>query len=186
MVVLVAAQAAYALHWFGLGISASDTPVAIGGPFRLVAPDGRIVTDRDFRGKWMLVYFGYTSCPDTCPTALNAVANALDLLGTKAADIAPLFITIDPAHDTPAVMGAYAARFDRRTVGLTGTAAQIAQVRQAFRVYATPDAHATADHMVMEHSSVFIVMNPWGKFADVLNGNVSPDAMATRLRALDS
>lgn len=192
LVVLVLAQIASALHWFGPGDGAvpvpagtMSSPVPIGGPFHLTAPDGRTVTDRDFRGRWMLVYFGYTNCPDTCPTALNDIGNALDMLGAKAKDIAPLFITIDPARDTPAVMGTYTAKFDSRILGLTGTADEIAQAKTAYRVYASPTPHEDHGRMVMDHSSVFIVMNPDGKFVDVINGNANPDAIAAKLRALD-
>ncbi len=181
---LVLTQMAVTLHWFGPAARAPDAPVPIGGPFRLTAPDGRSVTDRDFRGRWMLIYFGYTQCPDTCPTALNAMADALNQLGATARRVAPLFVTIDPAHDTPAAMGAYAAKFDRRILGLTGTAAEIEQVKREYRVYAAPDSHATPGHMVMDHSSVFVVMDPQGGFADVLMGNESAQAIADRLRAL--
>ncbi len=184
VLILFLVQMAVGLHWFGLGAAPADAPVPIGGPFRLVAPDGRTVTDREFRGRWMLVYFGYTQCPDTCPTALNDMADALDRLGATARRVAPLFITVDPAHDTPAAMGVYAAKFDRRILGLTGTAAEIAQVKREYKVYAAPDSHATPGHMVMDHSSVFVIMDPHGRFADVLGGNASAQAIADRLRAL--
>lgn len=184
LVALALAQAATALHWFGLGDPGGAATVTIGGPFRLTAPDERIVTDRDFRGRWMLVYFGYTFCPDTCPTALNDMAGALGLLGAKAAAVAPIFITIDPARDTPAVMGRYTAGFDSRILGLTGTPDAIAQVKAAYRVYAAPEAPLPQGHMTMSHSSVFIIMNPQGRFADVLNGNAGPETIAAKLRAL--
>ena len=183
VLILLLLQMAVGLHWFGLGAAPADTPVPIGGPFRLVAPDGRTVTDRAFRGRWMLVYFGYTQCPDTCPTALNDMADALGRLGGIDRRVAPLFITVDPAHDTPAAMGAYAAKFDRRILGLTGTAAEIAQVMREYKVYAAPDSHATPDHMVMDHSSAFMVMDPQGRFVDVLTG-ASAQAIADRLRTL--
>ena len=180
---LVLTQMAVGLRWFG-PVAPADAPVPIGGPFRLTAPDGRVVTDRDFRGRWMLIYFGYTQCPDTCPTALNDVADALGQLGGTARLVAPLFVTIDPAHDTPAAMGAYAARFDPRILGLTGTPAEVERVEREYRVYAAPDAHATPDHEVMDHSSVFVIMDPRGRFADVLMGNAPARAIADRLRAL--
>ena len=183
--VLVLTQMAVGLRWFGPGAPA-DAPVPIGGPFRLTAPDGRTVTERDFRGRWMLIYFGYTQCPDTCPTALNDVADALGLLGGTARLMAPLFITVDPAHDTPATMGAYAAKFDSRILGLSGTQAEVERVEREYRVYAAPDTHATPDHRVMGHSSVFVIMDPHGRFADVLMGNAPARAIADRLRALAS
>jgi len=93
----------------------------VGGPFTLVSGDGHTVTDRDFRGKYLLVYFGYTYCPDVCPTTLNAVAGALDKLGSTADRLQPLFITVDPRRDTPEVIKQYTAAFSPRLLGLTGT-----------------------------------------------------------------
>jgi len=193
LVVVVLVQVAVGLNWFGLGTPdqpATTQPlgearIEIGGPFTLTAADGRTVTDRTFLGKWVLVYFGYTNCPDTCPTALNDIGNALDMLGTKSGDIAPLFITIDPTRDTPAVMAAYTAKFDKRIIGLTGTTAQIEQVKQTFHVYASPAPHDEHGRMVMDHSSVIVIMNPQGTFVDALNGNANPEAIAAKLRALD-
>ena len=97
--------------------------------------NGRQVTDRDFRGKYMLVYFGYTFCPDVCPTTLNEVADAMERLGPKAGELQPIFITVDPKRDTPAVVKQYAAAFTPRLIGLTGSPEQIAQVAKEYRVY---------------------------------------------------
>lgn len=178
------------LHWFGWGGTPEPLPppslrATIGGPFSLTAPDGHTVTERDFRGRWMLVYFGYTNCPDTCPTALNDIAQALDLLGPGAKDVAPIFITVDPGRDTPTAMGAYTAKFDRRILGLTGTPEQIAKVKSEYHVYAEPAAHPVQGGMVMDHSSVIVVMNPQGQFADALNGDADAATIAAKLRALD-
>lgn len=104
----------------------------VGGPFTLESSSGHAVSDRDFRGKYMLVYFGYTYCPDVCPTTLNAVADALDRMGKRADDLQPLFITVDPRRDTPAVMKQYTAAFSPRLLGLTGTDAQIAAVAKEY------------------------------------------------------
>ena len=104
-----------------LWLTGSTGGPAIGGPFTLESSSGKTVTDRDFRGKYMLVYFGYTYCPDVCPTTLNAVAAALDKLGPKAKDLRPIFITVDPQRDTPAVMKQYTAAFSPDLIGLTGT-----------------------------------------------------------------
>ncbi len=182
---LVLTQMAVGLRWFGPAAPA-DMPVPIGGPFRLAAPDGRVVTERDVRSRWMLIHFGDTRCADTCPTALNDVADALGLLGGTARRVAPLFVTIDPAHDTPATMGAYAATFDFRIPGLGGTPAEVEQVDREYRVRAAPDMHATPDHRAMDHSSVFVIMDPHGRFADVPMGNAPARAIAVRLRALAS
>jgi protein SCO1 len=107
-----------------------------GGPFTLQDGDGRQVTNRDFRGKYMLVYFGYTFCPDACPTTLNEVVVALDHLGAKAGGIQPNFITVDPKHDTPTVVKQYASAFSPRLLALSGSPDQIAQVAKAYGVYA--------------------------------------------------
>lgn len=192
LVVVVIVQVAVGLNWFGLGAPdprlaikpLGEAQIDIGGPFTLTAADGRTVTDRTFLGKWVLVYFGYTNCPDTCPTALNDIGNALDMLGAKSGKVAPLFITIDPTRDTPAVMAAYTAKFDKRIIGLTGTTAQIEQVKQAFHVYASPAPHDEHGRMVMDHTSVIVIMNPQGKFTDALNGNANPEIIAARLRTL--
>ena len=119
------------LVWLS-GEAAASPP---GGPFTLQDGDGRQVTDRDFRGKYMLVYFGYTFCPDACPTTLNEVADALDRLGAKADHIQAIFITVDPKRDTPTVVKQYAAAFSPRLIGLTGSPEQIAQVAKAYGVY---------------------------------------------------
>src|SRR3954447_24211281 len=141
------------------------TPGAIGGPFQLESGDGKPVTDRDFRGKYMLVYFGYTFCPDVCPTTLNAVADAMDKLGPKADRVQPLFITVDPKRDTPAVVKQYAAAFGHRVIGLTGSAEQIAKVSKEYRVYYAE--HRTGpgpDDYAMDHSSILYLMGPDGAF----------------------
>ena len=110
-------------------------PGTIGGPFALTDGAGRQVTDRDFRGKYLLVYFGYTACPDACPTTLNEIADAMGRLGPDAARVQPIFVTLDPARDTPAVVRDYAAAFGPNIVGLTGTQAQVDQVASEYRVF---------------------------------------------------
>ncbi len=152
---------------------------AIGGPFQLVDSAGHPVTDQAFRGKYMLVYFGYTFCPDVCPTTLADVATALDKLGPRAGEVQPLFITVDPQRDTPAVVGQYAANFSPRLVGLTGTADQIAAVARAYRVYYA--RHRTGDgpgDYTMDHSSILYLMGPDGHFIAPIRADEQPEAMA--------
>jgi protein SCO1 len=137
----------------------------VGGPFTLVDGSGHTVTNREFLGKYMLVYFGYTYCPDVCPTTLNAVATALDKLGKQADRIQPLFITVDPHRDTPAVIKQYAAAFSPRLMGLTGTPAEIAAVAKEYHVYYA--VHRTGpgpDDYSMDHSSILYLMGPDGHF----------------------
>jgi protein SCO1 len=164
-----------------------DAGPTVGGPFTLESSNGKTVTDRDFRGKYMLVYFGYTFCPDVCPTTLNAVADALDKLGPKADALQPVFITVDPKRDTPAVMKQYTAAFTPRLIGLTGTAAQIAKVAKEYRVYYAE--HRTGpgpNDYSMDHSSVLYLMGPDGKFVAPLRAEGSGDTLATELRKLIS
>ena len=109
------------------GIAGTALASAIGGPFRLTDQDGKTVTDADLKGKWSLIYFGYTHCPDACPTALNGIAIALDQLGPKRDAVRPVFITVDPERDTPAALKAYVTAFDAPILALTGTPDEVAQ-----------------------------------------------------------
>ena len=148
-----------------LGESGGGGSVSIGGPFTLTEGSGKQVTDRDFRGKYLLVYFGYTYCPDVCPTTLNEVATAMDKLGPKAARLQPLFITVDPARDTPDVVKAFTTAFSPKLIGLTGTQAEIATVTREYRVYyAINRTGKGSNDYTVDHSSVLYLMGPDGKF----------------------
>jgi protein SCO1/2 len=107
----------------------------VGGAFSLTDQTGKRVTDKDFRGRYTLVFFGFTNCPDVCPSALQVMAAALDKLGPEGQKITPLFITVDPERDTPAQLAGYLKSFHPRLVGLTGTPAEIEAVTKAYRVY---------------------------------------------------
>jgi protein SCO1/2 len=156
---------------------------AIGGPFTLIASDGRSVTDQTYRGKWLLIYFGYTSCPDACPTALNDMGVALDRLGPQAAAWQPVFITVDPRRDTQETLSEYLKSFDPHIVALTGTEQQIGRAITEFHVYVF--AHLEeGDNYTVDHSSFFYVINPEGKFVRVIAGDVSREELAERLRHL--
>jgi protein SCO1/2 len=139
----------------------------IGGPFALVDGDRKPVTDQNFRGKFMLVYFGYTFCPDVCPTTLNEIAEAMDKLGAAAARVQPIFITVDPKRDTPDVMKQYTASFSPKLLGLTGTPEQIAKAAKEYRVYYAE--HRTGpgpNDYSMDHSSIIYLMGPDGQFVE--------------------
>lgn len=156
---------------------------AIGGPFTLTDGAGKTVTDRSFRGKFMLVYFGYTFCPDVCPTTLGDVGQAMDKLGAAADRLQPLFITVDPARDTSDVVRQYVAAFSPRLQGLTGTTDQIAQVAKAYRVYYAPHKTGAAPgDYTMDHSSILYVMDPAGQFVGVIRADEGSDAMAADLK----
>jgi cytochrome oxidase Cu insertion factor (SCO1/SenC/PrrC family) len=155
--------------------------VAIGGPFTLVDQDGRRVTDKDFAGRFMLIYFGYTYCPDVCPTELNTMALALDKLGTRVR-IVPVFITIDPARDTPEALKAYLASFGPDFVGLTGTDDEIAAAAKAYRVY-YKKGEGEGDTYLMDHTSLLYLVGPDGKLAALFRTGASPDDIAAGIKA---
>ena len=163
----------------------TDMAPSIGGPFALLDHTGKAVTDADFRGQWMLSYFGFTYCPDVCPTALITMVDAIDLLGDKGAKVVPVLVTVDPERDTPALLASYVAAFGPRLVGLTGTAEQITAVAKAYRVYyakAKPK-EGSADTYLMDHSSILYLVAPDGKFRQHFSGHqIDADELARRLR----
>jgi protein SCO1/2 len=160
----------------------TGTP-AIGGPFTLVSTNGESVTHQTFRGKWLLIFFGYTSCPDLCPTALANVSVALEKFGPDTGRLQPLFITVDPQRDTREVMANYLKSFDARIVGLTGTQAQIDQVTKEYRVYVALDkSEKSGDDYPVSHSGYLYLMDPKGTFVNVIEGKEDGDAIAAWLR----
>ncbi len=179
---VLAAGLAGVAAWSRLRPDPSAPVASIGGPFTLLDGNGHTVTDRDFRGRWMLVYFGYTHCPDACPTALQDMATALDDLGDKRRDVAPVFITVDPERDTPAVMKDYVANFGPGIVGLSGTPDAVAQAAREYRVYYAK--HPTTDGYDMDHSSIIYLMDPQGRFVANFTHETPPEQIAVRLRAL--
>lgn len=156
----------------------------IGGPFALTAGDGKTVSDRTFRGRWMLVYFGYTHCPNICPATLLALSQALDQLGPLAAKTQPLFVTIDPERDTPPVIAEFTRAFDPRIVGLTGKPADIATVAKEYRVFYKKVPGEAPDEYWMEHSSYIYVIDPEGRYVTLLPSEEAqnPDDLASSLR----
>jgi protein SCO1/2 len=166
-------------------LESGGTPT-IGGPFSLVDGSGHGVTDKNFQGRWKLIYFGYTHCPDACPTTLSAIGGALDKLpAAKRKDFSVLFITVDPARDTPSIVGQYAKAFGPEFVGLTGSAQALAKVEQEFRVYAQRHDLKGGDY-AMDHSSIIYVMAPDGHFAGLLDDSLSPADMAQRLAHVEA
>jgi len=183
---LVAAVLLLAIGGFLWRGASNDRP-SIGGPFTLESGAGKMVTAGDFRGKYMLVYFGYTFCPDICPTALSAMTTALETLGPKTKDLAPVFITVDPRRDTPQVILRYTAALSPKLIGLTGTPDEIAKVAREYRVYYSK--HATGpgpDDYSMDHSSIIYLMGPDGRFIAPIPAGQSPAEMAADIRRLMS
>lgn len=167
---------------------AETDPLAgrFGGPFTLSASNGRRIADTDFRGKFMLVYFGYTHCPDLCPEDLAITAAALALLGAEAGRIQPLFVTVDPARDTPAVMAGYAESIDPRLIGLSGTEAEIAAVAKAYKVHRRklppPEAAKDQSNYIVDHSSLTYLMGPDGAFRTLIPHGIDAAKMAGILK----
>jgi protein SCO1/2 len=167
-----------ALAW-GLATERDET---VGGPFALVAPDHRVVTDRDFRGKVLLVYFGYTFCPDVCPTSLANIADAIDLLPPeKRRKVAAVYISVDPERDTPEILGEYTAHFHPQILGLTGAPDRIAEVARAYRAsYARVEGQGAAEYL-MDHSTAIYLMDGEGLFIRHFAHTVEPRLLARAL-----
>ena len=153
------------------------------GPFTLIDQEGNERTSRSFQGKYQLLYFGYSFCPDLCPTTLAVMAQAMDKMGTDADRIVPTFITIDPERDTPAALKTYMAAFGPRFVGLTGTVAEIAAVEKEYRAYARKEPSDSKGNYGFEHSSVIYLIGPDGRLISSYDELISPDALEKDLRA---
>jgi protein SCO1/2 len=167
--------------WLLGGTTPRSVP-AIGGPFTLTQGNGQVVTDRDFRGRYLLVYFGYTSCPDICPTTLSAIADAIDILGSRAERLQPLFITVDPSHDTPAIVRAYVRSFSPRIIGLTGTQVEIRAVEQEYRVSSA--IHQTgpgANDYTVDHTAVLFLVAPDGRYLAPFSATETGPELAKKL-----
>lgn len=154
---------------------------AMTGHFSLQTPEGRTLTDRSFPGKWLLVYFGYTNCPDVCPTVLNEIGLALRDLGLRAAKLQPIFITIDPARDKASVLKKYLSAFDPKIVGLRGDGQDTEAAAKAFHVYYRPVSLGHAEY-TMDHSGYLYLINPKGEFVSLLTGNLPGHDIAQELR----
>jgi protein SCO1 len=142
---------------------ATSGKASIGGPFQLTDHTGKRVTDQDYKGRYLLVFFGYTFCPDICPSGLQVIATALDQLGPDGDKITPVFITIDPERDTAAKLAAYVASFHPRLVGLTGSPVEVAAAIKAYRVFASKvrDERDPSSY-TLDHSSIAYLMGPDG------------------------
>jgi len=185
-VAVFAAGAAGALTgWRASQVIAAWQHPQIGGHFELSMPDGRAVTDQTFRGKWMLIYFGYTYCPDVCPTTLMSMVRALKTLGPLADKVQPLFVTVDPQRDTPEIIGEYVKEFDPHLIGLVGSPQQIAAAAHDFHVYYAVRQLGN-DEYVIDHSSFIYVIDPSGAFVRLLSGDLPGHELADQLLKLIS
>ena len=154
----------------------------VGGPFTLTDQNGNTVTDQTFKGKLMLIYFGFTFCPDACPTALGVMSAALDKLDVVAERVVPILISVDPERDTPQVLKEYVANFHPRMVGLTGTPEQVAQVAKAYRVWYEKAAGAAGSDYLMNHTVLIYLMDGDGKYLANFGPDATPDQVADEIR----
>jgi protein SCO1/2 len=179
----------FAWQWDAMRQSMSQRVIstgeaAIAARFTLTDHTGRRVTEKDFSGRHLLVFFGFTSCPDVCPTALLTVTQALERLGTEASGLSTLFITVDPERDSPQQVAAYLESFHPSIVGLTGTPDEIAAAEKSFRVYArkVPSSDGSGDY-TMDHSALLYLMGPDGAYLAHFPPTIEAEALASALAA---
>jgi cytochrome oxidase Cu insertion factor (SCO1/SenC/PrrC family) len=163
------------------GLLSGRAPV--GGPFELTDQTGHRRSDTDFRGKLVVVYFGYTYCPDVCPTELQSISLALDKLGAAADTVQPLFITVDPERDTPARLAAFVSSFHPRLIGLTGSLAEIRKTAIAYRTFFAKNGAATPDDYSVDHTGFIYLVGKDGRYLGFLPPGMAPDAIADAIRA---
>jgi protein SCO1 len=183
---VVAAVIFLAAPKMGPGTETTSTGKAlIGGPFSLLNSEGQRVTEKNFAGHPMLVYFGFTHCPDVCPSGLQVIAAALDKLGPDGENITPLFITLDPERDTPAVLGAYVKSFHKRIVGLSGSLEETTAAAKAYRVYFKKVSdQATPGEYSVDHSTFMYLIDSQGNYRKHFNHAVGVDELAEGLAKL--
>ena len=162
------------------GLLSGRAPV--GAPFELTDQAGRRRSDADFRGKLVVLYFGYTSCPDVCPTELQSISLALDQLGAAAEAVQPLFITVDPERDTPARLAGFVAAFHPRLIGLTGSPAEIRKTAIAYRTFFAKNTATPGDYSI-DHSGFIYLVGKDGRYLGFLPPGLAPDAIADAIRA---
>ena len=183
-VVVIVAAAGLLWQWDARQLQTSAGEALIGGPFTLTDQHGEQRTEQDFAGRYMLIYFGYTYCPDFCPMSLSNMTQAMDLLPPEAAEqVVPVFITVDPERDTVAQLAEYAPLFHPRLVALTGSAEATKQAAQAYRVYFAKAGDADSDAYLMDHSTFIYLMGPDGKYVRHFAHNATPEEMAEAIEA---
>lgn len=163
-------------------IATGSGTALVGGPFALTRQDGKRVTEKDFLGRYMLVFFGYTYCPDICPTELQVMTAAIGMMGEDGKAITPVFVSIDPQRDTPEVVKAYVENFGSNLVGLTGTPEEIANAAKAYRVYYAKAGNSGSDEYLMDHSSIIYLMGPDGRFVKHFTYTTDAPQLAKELK----
>ena len=169
------------VFWAMGGVSKVAQPAAIGGPFQLTDQNGKAVTDKNLKGKPTLIFFGYTHCPDVCPTSLFEISEVLRAMGKDADKVNAVFISVDPERDTPATMKDYLSSFDPHLEGLSGDPAETAKVITSYRVYAKKVPTKDGDY-TMDHTALIYLMDRDGRFVSPFNLKRSPEEAATELK----
>ena len=161
-----------------------ELPMLFGGAFTLVDKDGNTRTDQDFRGTYMLINFGYSNCPNICPTDLTTISTAVDMLGHQGERVQPIFITVDPERDTPERLKEYLFNFHPRLIGMGGSEAQIRAVAKVYRVHRGKIIldDTSAENYLATHSSLTYLMGPDGAFLTLFPHDTAPQLMADALR----
>jgi protein SCO1 len=162
------------------GLISGRAPV--GAPFELTDQTGRRRTDADFRGKLIVLYFGYTYCPDVCPTELQSISLALDKLGAAAEAVQPLFITVDPERDTPVRLAEFVSSFHPHLIGLTGSAADIRKTAHAYRTFFIKNGAAAPGDYTVDHTGFIYLVGKDGRYLGFLPPGVTPDEIADAVR----
>lgn len=162
------------------GLLSGRAPV--GGPFELTDQTGHRRTDADFHGKLVVLYFGYTYCPDVCPTELQSISLALDKLGAAAEAVQPLFITVDPERDTPARLADFVSSFHPGLIGLTGSLADIRKTAIAYRTFFAKNSTATPGDYSVDHTGFIYLVGKDGRYLGFLPPGLAPDAIADAIR----
>ncbi|MHB0771254.1 SCO family protein [Bradyrhizobium sp. 5.13L] len=169
------------LFWAMGGVSKVAQPAAIGGPFQLTDQNGKAVTDKSLKGKPTLIFFGYTHCPDVCPTSLFEISEVLRAMGKDADKVNAIFISVDPERDTPATMKDYLSSFDPHLQGLSGAPAETAKVISSYRVYAKKVPTKDGDY-TMDHTALIYLMDREGRFVSPFNLKRTPEEAAADLK----
>ena len=169
------------VFWAVGGVSKVAQPAAIGGPFQLTDQNGKAVTDENLKGKPTLIFFGYTHCPDVCPTSLFEISEVLRAMGKDADKVNAVFISVDPERDTQAAMKEYLSSFDPHLEGLSGDPDAIANVIKSYRVYAKKVPTKDGDY-TMDHTALIYLMDRDGRFVSPFNLKRTPEEAAVELK----